>query len=45
VTEQAQRYRRKPWQLVGLVELGLALPWVWWSWLSIQFLRLFSETA
>jgi Zn-dependent protease with chaperone function len=45
VTDQAQLYRRKPWQLAGLVELGLALPWLWWSWLSIQFLRLFSDTA
>jgi hypothetical protein len=31
VVDQAQRYRRKPWQLGGLVELGLALPWLWWS--------------
>jgi hypothetical protein len=45
VTNQAHLYRRNPWQLGGLVELGLALPWLWWSWLSIQFLRLFSDTA
>jgi Zn-dependent protease with chaperone function len=44
VVDQAERYRRKPWQLAGLLELGLALPWLWWSWLSIQFVGIPSET-
>ncbi|MEU4390167.1 M48 family metalloprotease [Kribbella sp. NPDC023855] len=31
-------------QFAGLTELLMALPWLWWSWLSIQFLGLFNDT-
>ncbi|MEU4602461.1 hypothetical protein AB0F43_05730 [Kribbella sp. NPDC023972] len=32
------------WELSGLTELLLALPWLWWSWLSVQFIGLPSTT-
>src|SRR4051794_28366963 len=31
------------WELSGLTEL-LALPWLWWSWLAVQFVGLPSRT-
>jgi Zn-dependent protease with chaperone function len=36
--------RGRRWELSGLTELVLALPWLWWSWYSIQFLGTFSST-
>jgi Zn-dependent protease with chaperone function len=45
VTGALSVVRRRWWELGGLTEVVLALPWLWWSWLSIQFLRLFSDTA
>jgi Zn-dependent protease with chaperone function len=35
---------RRRWELSGLTEVLLALPWLWWSWLSIQFIGIPSNT-
>src|SRR6266498_945509 len=38
----ASRARR--WDIAGLTELVLALPWLWWSWLAVQFVGIPSDT-
>ncbi|MFD3407023.1 M48 family metalloprotease [Kribbella sp. NPDC058693] len=37
--------RGRRWELSGLIELVMAFPWLWWSWLSIQLIGTPSTTV
>jgi Zn-dependent protease with chaperone function len=35
---------RQRLKVAALIDVGLALPWLWWSWLSVQFVGIPSDT-